>query len=78
MSCACSHPQSRVSAKVVYNEFIASRDHIHMNSTRWYTLTEFVKYLGKEGGASLQVLHRDMHACGPMLLSYSDHGVWRA
>lgn len=34
---------------MVYNEFIADRNHIHMNSTRWLTLTEFVKYLGREG-----------------------------
>ena len=29
-----SHPSTRVSAKVVYNEYIASKDHVHMNSTR--------------------------------------------
>lgn len=44
-----SHPHSRVSAKVVYNEYIADRHHIHMNSTSWLTLTDFVKYLGKTG-----------------------------
>ncbi len=27
----------------------AHRHHIHMNSTKWLTLTEFVKYLGREG-----------------------------
>jgi orotate phosphoribosyltransferase-like protein len=32
-----------VAAKVVYNEFIADRNHVHMNSTKWLTLTEFVK-----------------------------------
>ena len=25
------------------------RDHVHMNSTKWLTLTEFVKYLGRTG-----------------------------
>ena len=44
-----SHPFSRVSANVVYNEYINDRNHIHMNSTRWLTLSEFVKYLGREG-----------------------------
>jgi DNA/RNA-binding protein KIN17 len=38
-----------VLAKNVYNEYINDRTHIHMNSTRWLTLTEFVKYLGREG-----------------------------
>lgn len=51
---SCSHPASRVAAKVVYNEFIADRHHIHMNSTRWLTLTEFVKYLGREGKCKVE------------------------
>lgn len=33
----------------MYNEFIANRHHVHMNSTKWYTLTEFVKHLGRTG-----------------------------
>lgn len=44
-----SHRFSRVAATVVYNEYIADRHHIHMNSTEWATLTEFVKYLGRTG-----------------------------
>jgi DNA/RNA-binding protein KIN17 len=44
-----SHPFSRVAANVVYNEFIQDRHHVHMNATRWLSLTEFVKYLGREG-----------------------------
>ncbi len=35
--------------QVVYNEFIADKHHVHMNSTKWYTLTDFVKHLGREG-----------------------------
>lgn len=50
----CRHPASRVSAKVVYNEFIADKNHIHMNSTQWLTLTEFVKYLGREGKCKVE------------------------
>jgi len=44
-----AHRHSRVAATVVYNEYIADRHHVHMNSTRWATLTEFVKFLGREG-----------------------------
>eukprot|EP00041_Stephanoeca_diplocostata_P006581 m.89052 g.89052 ORF g.89052 m.89052 type:complete len:432 (-) comp16436_c0_seq2:154-1449(-) len=39
----------RVSASMFYNEYIADKEHLHMNSTKWSTLTEFVKYLGREG-----------------------------
>ena len=48
-----SHRNSRVAANVVYNEFIANKQHTHMNSTRWTSLTEFVKYLGREGIATV-------------------------
>ena len=44
-----AHPFSRVAATLVYNEIINERNHIHMNATKWLTLTEFVKYLGREG-----------------------------
>jgi len=37
----------RVSANRVYQEYISDKDHIHMNGTRWVTLTGFVKWLGK-------------------------------
>lgn len=39
----------RVHCNIVYNEYISDRDHTHMNSTKWETLTEFVKWLGREG-----------------------------
>jgi len=39
----------RVKANTVYQEFIQDKNHLHMNSTRWVTLTEFVKYLGRCG-----------------------------
>ena len=39
----------RVNANMVYQEYIHDRDHIHMNSTQWETLTDFVKWLGREG-----------------------------
>lgn len=39
----------RVRANQVYQDYISDRHHTHMNSTQWETLTEFVKWLGKEG-----------------------------
>lgn len=33
----------------VYQDFIRDRDHVHMNATMWESLTEFVRYLEKEG-----------------------------
>ena len=39
----------RVYANQVYQEYISDRDHVHMNSTRWATLSEFVIQLGRAG-----------------------------
>uniref|UniRef100_UPI00358E4829 DNA/RNA-binding protein KIN17 n=1 Tax=Myxine glutinosa TaxID=7769 RepID=UPI00358E4829 len=39
----------RVHNNIVYNEYIGNRHHVHMNSTKWETLTDFTKWLGREG-----------------------------
>ncbi|XP_048485927.1 DNA/RNA-binding protein KIN17 [Plutella xylostella] len=39
----------RVNANKVYQDYISHKDHLHMNATQWETLTEFVKWLGREG-----------------------------
>lgn len=39
----------RVLANRVYQDFIADKNHLHMNSTKWYSLTEFCKWLGRTG-----------------------------
>jgi DNA/RNA-binding protein KIN17 len=41
--------ERRVHANKVYNEYIKDKMHVHMNSTIWPTLTNFVEYLGKTG-----------------------------
>ena len=40
-------------ANQVYQEYISDKSHLHMNSTRWVTLTEFVKHLGRSGIAKV-------------------------
>lgn len=44
-----AHGDKRVKANKVYQEYIRDKDHVHMNSTRWTTLTGFCYYLGKTG-----------------------------
>lgn len=39
----------RVHNNIVYNEYISNREHVHMNATQWETLTDFTKWLGREG-----------------------------
>lgn len=39
----------RVLANTIFQEYIKERDHIHMNGTRWTTLTDFARWLGENG-----------------------------
>ncbi|KAI0978074.1 hypothetical protein GJ496_004814 [Pomphorhynchus laevis] len=39
----------RVEANAVYQEYIKDRNHVHMNGTRWTTLSGYVQWLGHEG-----------------------------
>ncbi|KAK4687877.1 DNA/RNA-binding protein KIN17, partial [Tremellales sp. Uapishka_1] len=43
------HNTQRVRANAVYNEFIQDKHHVHMNATRWVTLSGFIQTLGKAG-----------------------------
>ncbi|XP_015681418.1 DNA/RNA-binding protein KIN17 [Protobothrops mucrosquamatus] len=54
----------RVHNNIVYNEYISHREHIHMNATQWETLTDFTKWLGREGKALLVwILSWEMLGC---------------
>eukprot|EP00871_Galdieria_phlegrea_P005435 jgi/Galph1/5893/GphlegSOOS_G4479.1 len=53
----------KVHANVVYNEYIKDKDHIHMNATRWATLTGFVAYLGREGYCEVEETEKGLFIC---------------
>lgn len=44
-----SHGTKAVLINHFYQEYIANKLHTHMNATRWPSLTEYAKYLGREG-----------------------------
>ena len=44
-----SHGTKSVNANHFYQEYIANKEHVHQNATRFHSLTEFVKHLGREG-----------------------------
>ncbi|KAG5220654.1 domain of Kin17 curved DNA-binding protein-domain-containing [Salix suchowensis] len=52
---------NRVRANTVYQEYIADKEHLHMNSTRWVTLTEFVKHLGRSGVARVDETEKGLY-----------------
>ena len=48
----------RVFANQIYQEYIKDKQHVHMNSTRWFTLGSFVAWLGKCGYAEVDHTER--------------------
>ncbi|KAK5961737.1 Rts2p PWA37_001110 [Arxiozyma heterogenica] len=44
-----SHGEKWIEANRFYNKFIQDKNHIHMNSTCFKSLSQFIKYLGKNG-----------------------------
>ncbi|MEN2498404.1 MAG: hypothetical protein MHMPM18_002699 [Marteilia pararefringens] len=49
-----SYPNKTVSANIIYKDFISDRSHVHMNSTKWTTLTDFCKFLESEGSITIE------------------------
>jgi len=43
------HGTKRTFANQVYQEYIKDKEHVHMNATKWVTLTGFIQYLGTSG-----------------------------
>ncbi|KAJ2604541.1 hypothetical protein H4R99_001750 [Coemansia sp. RSA 1722] len=48
----------KVDANQVYQEIIADRQHLHMNATKWDSLSDFVMYLGREGKCRVEEAER--------------------
>lgn len=44
-----SHGEKKVHMNNFYQEYIRDKEHVHMNATKWPSLTEFAKFLGREG-----------------------------
>jgi DNA/RNA-binding protein KIN17 len=43
-----------VDANEVYQEYIQAEDHMHLNATRWSTLTDFIFYLARQGKVKVE------------------------
>lgn len=44
-----THGEKEIGVNKFYNEFIQDKHHIHMNATKFTSLTKFIQYLSKEG-----------------------------
>ncbi|GIK05287.1 hypothetical protein Aspvir_009391 [Aspergillus viridinutans] len=44
-----THGEKKVHVNQFYQQVIADKEHIHMNATKWKSLTQFAAHLGREG-----------------------------
>ncbi|KAJ5774871.1 hypothetical protein N7457_009767 [Penicillium paradoxum] len=44
-----THGTKSINVNHFYNQIVADKQHIHMNSTEWKSLSQFAAYLGREG-----------------------------
>ncbi|KAL7553111.1 hypothetical protein ACHAWF_016369, partial [Thalassiosira exigua] len=76
------HGTQRMNANNVYQEVIQDKQHVHMNSTKWTTLTDFVQYLGKKGHCVVEETERGWYVTyierDPALLSQREKAEQRA
>ena len=55
------HGEKQVHINHFYQEYIANKEHVHMNATKWPSLTEFAKYLGREGICRVEETDKGIH-----------------
>ncbi|KAL8917052.1 MAG: hypothetical protein Q9172_006005 [Xanthocarpia lactea] len=56
-----AHGEKQVHMNNFYQEYISSKEHVHMNATKWPSLTEFAKHLGREGLCRVEDLEKGLH-----------------
>ncbi|KAI1816708.1 zinc finger protein RTS2 [Poronia punctata] len=56
-----SHGEKAVHINHFYQTYIANKEHVHMNATKWPSLTEFAKYLGRESICRVEETDKGLH-----------------
>lgn len=70
-----THGEKQIGVNKFYNEFIQDKHHIHMNATRYTSLTKFIQHLSKEGKVKVSGLDSFMDDevdPSQLLISYID------
>lgn len=44
-----THGEKQISANKFYQEYILNKDHLHLNSTKWNSLTSLINFLAEKG-----------------------------
>ncbi|POS85956.1 hypothetical protein EPUL_005892 [Erysiphe pulchra] len=56
-----SHGEKMVHMNHFYQEYIHNKEHVHMNATKWLSLTEYAKYLGRESICRVEENEKGLH-----------------
>lgn len=56
-----AHGSKSVQINHFYQEYIANKNHVHMNSTKWPSLTEYAKHLGRESICRVEETDKGLH-----------------
>ncbi|GAP87604.1 putative zinc finger protein RTS2 [Rosellinia necatrix] len=56
-----SHGEKSININHFYQNYIANKEHVHMNATKWPSLTEFAKYLGRESICRVEETDKGLH-----------------
>lgn len=65
------HGEKKVNVNHFYQEYISNKSHVHMNATKWPSLTEFAKYLGREGICRVDEDEKNENKTGASALTIS-------
>lgn len=69
-----AHGEKKINVNHFYQEYISNKEHVHMNATRWASLTEFAKYLGREGICRVEEEEADENGRGGgLMISWIDN-----
>ncbi|KAF7511341.1 hypothetical protein GJ744_004906 [Endocarpon pusillum] len=68
------HGEKKINVNHFYQEYISNKEHVHMNATRWASLTEFAKFLGREGICRVEEEEADSNGRGGgLMISWIDN-----
>lgn len=68
------HGEKKINVNHFYQEYISNKEHVHMNATKWASLTEFAKFLGREGICRVEEEEADSNGRGGgLMVSWIDN-----
>jgi len=64
------HGEKFINANRFYNQLIQQKDHIHLNSTKWSSLSQFIQDIAKQGLVKTKVIDEDDQSLNSLDISY--------